>query len=67
MAYRSVLWMTTLAFDRSFMFTSQARRHGLRSRMTSRNSQTVPNDARRLLRVNPVGSAMAAIGPVYHR
>src|SRR3954466_10724789 len=51
MACRSVLWMTTLAYDRSFMFTSLVKRHGSRSRMTSRNSQTVPNDARGPLRV----------------
>ena|SRR5438067_11133168 len=51
MACRSVLWMTTLAFDRSFMFTSQAKRHGSRLQMTSPNCQRVPNDARGLLRV----------------
>jgi hypothetical protein len=41
MAWRSEPLMTTQGFDLSSMFTSRAKRHGLGSRMTSRNFQSV--------------------------
>src|SRR4030081_1536246 len=59
--------MTTPAFNRSFMFTSQVKRHGSRSQMTFRSFQSVRNGDRCLLRIKRAVLTIARPLPVYRQ